>query len=89
MITYKFLEDESHLIESFYKKNGLTGPKKYIIAVGAFEDNELIELFTVGKPPKDNKKYTFVVNSCPYFNYLTGMLDFFHMVYDGKIEGLE
>ena len=89
MVTYEFLENNPELVKEFYQKRDLIGPRKYVIAVGAFEDGELIELFTVGKPPKDNKKYVFVVNSFKAETHIQGMLEYFHHTYDGKIEGLE
>jgi len=89
MLTYKFLENENDVVDNFYKKNNLVGPKLYLIAVGTFEDDELVELFTVSKPPTDSKKYTFVVNSCQASKHLPEMIKYFHFMYDGKIEGLE
>ena len=89
MVKIEFLEDQPNVVKKFYSDNDLTEPSIYLIAVGAFEGDELASLFTVTKPPKNTKKYTFVVNSCPSFRYLKEMIDYFHLVYDGLIEGLE
>lgn len=89
MVRIEFLEDKPEVVSHFYKKYDLTEPSIYLIAVGAFEDDEIVSLFTVTKPPRDMKKYVFKVNSCPSFKYLQEMIDYFHGTYDGLIEGLE
>ena len=85
-----FLENNPKLVTSFFQKKGMKEPKKYLIAVGLFHENELVDVFTVTKPPVNPREYTFKLNVIKGdFSKPRNMIDFFHRTYDGKIEGLD
>lgn len=88
MVTYRFIENEPNLVKEFFENHLNKKHKLYLIAVGAFENDKLAEVFTVGKPPKDFS-YTFALKNCITDKYLEGMLRHFHIMYDGLIEGLD
>ena len=93
MTTYKFIEEEQDLVKDFISEVTGRKPFPYFIAVGAFEEDELKGILTIGKPGYDlnHPYYTYA----PQDNIVTtkemydGLIHHFHTLYDGLIQGID
>lgn len=93
MITYKFIDEEKDLIQNFIREHTGREPFSYFIAVGAFEEDTLRGILTIGKPGYDlnHPKYTyapqdFIVETS---EMQQGLLRQFRSLYDGLIQGVD